>query len=281
MDLIGGLGFVLLGIALGTFGTIIGAGGGFLLVPVLLLLGWPHQQAVGTSLFMVTANAASGSLSYWRQRRIDLASGWRFALATLPGAFLGSFVVNAISGQVFNIIFGLLLLILATYLFLRPERRRSTAPPGTRPPAPPGLAGWGWVVRDFADARGEHWLYGYAQPWALLLSVGVGFLSSILGIGGGIIHVPALINLFNFPAHIATATSHFILSISAATGTISHLALGDVRLVPGIALAIGAIAGAQLGGAISPRVKGAWIVRSLAVALVLVGLRLLIGAFGS
>ena len=62
MDLLGLLAFVLLGVVLGTFGTIIGAGGGFLLVPVLLLLGWPHEQAAGTSLLMVTANAASGSL---------------------------------------------------------------------------------------------------------------------------------------------------------------------------------------------------------------------------
>jgi len=277
VDFLGLAGFVLLGSVLGTFGTIIGAGGGFLLVPVLLLLGWPHEQAVGTSLLMVAANAASGSLSYWRQRRIDLASGWRFAVATLPGALVGSLIVEQISGKVFNIIFGLLLLALAVYLFLRPEKRTPPHAAGAPPPPPAGWRGWGWQVRDFVDTRGEHWVYGYAQPWALLLSFGVGFMSSILGIGGGIIHVPALINLFNFPAHIATATSHFILAISATTGTISHLALGHVRIAQGIALGIGAIAGAQVGGAISPRVKGVWIVRSLAIALTLVGLRLLVG----
>src|SRR5689334_18494412 len=103
MDLLALVAFVLLGVVLGTFGTIIGAGGGFLLVPVLLLLGWPHDQAVGTSLLMVAANAASGSISYWRQRRIDLASGWRFAVATLPGAFLGSLIVDQISGRMFSI----------------------------------------------------------------------------------------------------------------------------------------------------------------------------------
>jgi uncharacterized membrane protein YfcA len=110
-----------------------------------------------------------------------------------------------------------------------------------------------------------------------VLSFGVGFLSSILGIGGGIIHVPALITLFDFPAHIATATSHFILALSAATGTLSHVALGHVQLGPGIAMALGAIAGAQVGGALSHRVHGTWIVRGLAAALTLVGLRLIIG----
>jgi uncharacterized membrane protein YfcA len=271
------LGFIVLGIALGTFGTIIGAGGGFLLVPVLLLLGWPHEQAAGTSLLMVAANAASGSLSYLRQKRVDLASGWRFAVATLPGALIGSLVVDQISGRVFNTLFGLLLLSLALYLFLRPERKRAAGTPGEPPPRPPGWRGWGWTVRNFVDARGEHWVYGYAQPWAILLSFGVGFMSSILGIGGGIIHVPALINLFNFPAHVATATSHFVLAITAAAGTAGHLVQGHVRILEGLLLGAGAIAGAQVGGAVSHRVNAVWITRALAVALTLVAIRLLLG----
>jgi uncharacterized membrane protein YfcA len=279
--------FAVLGVLLGTFGTIIGAGGGFLLVPILLLLGWPHEQAAATSLFMVTANAISGSISYWRQRRTDVASGLRFGLATLPGAILGPQLSHYISGRTFNLVFGLLLHVLSAYLFLRPEKKAPPTAPGAPPPRPPGLAGIGWTVRDFVDRRGEHWLYGYSQPWALLLSFGVGFLSSILGIGGGIIHVPALTNLFNFPAHIATATSHFTLAISAAAGPAGYLAaptpaqtdgylvVGDVRLLVGIALAIGAILGAQVGGAVSHRVKATWIARGLAAALVLAGLRLI------
>jgi uncharacterized membrane protein YfcA len=274
MDPLSLIGFVVLGVGLGTFGTIIGAGGGFLLVPILLLLGWPHAQAAATSLFMVTANAVSGSISYWRQKRIDLATGWRFALATVPGALIGSQVGPQISGRVFNIIFGILLLVLALYLFFNPERRRVGT--GTVPPRPAGAAGWLWRTRDFTDAHGEHWVYGFSQGWGLLLSFGVGFMSSILGIGGGIIHVPALINLFNFPAHVATATSHFILAISAATGTVSYLAQGEVQLAQGVALALGAIVAAQVGRAVSRRVKSRSIVRGLSIALLLVAVRLLI-----
>ncbi|MGI8587297.1 MAG: sulfite exporter TauE/SafE family protein [Chloroflexia bacterium] len=269
--------FTLLGILLGTFGTIIGAGGGFLLVPVLLLLGWPHQEAAGTSLFMVTANAASGSLSYLRQKRVDLASAWRFGLATVPGAILGPQLAAQISNQAFNIVFGMLLIALAVYLFARPEKRLAAAVPGEHPPRAPGPRGWGWTVRDFVDSRGRHWIYAYPQFWALVLSFGVGFMSSVFGIGGGIIHVPALTNLFNFPAHIATATSHFTLMISAATGTVGYLANGVVRLPQGIALAIGAIIGAQIGGAVSNRVNGKWIARGLAIALTVAGVRLLLG----
>lgn len=267
--------FALFGMAVGTYGTLIGAGGGFIIVPVLLLfLGWSHVEAVGTSLLVVTANAASGSFAYWRQRRIDLQTGWQFALATLPGAILGSFVVDLLSGRIFNLIFGILLVIVSIYLMLRPEKRSDGRILTERPA---GRAGWGWTVRHLVDSRGTVFDYGFSKPWGLVLSFFVGFMSSILGIGGGIIHVPALITLFGFPAHIATATSHFILAISAATGTVSHLSLGHVRLPPGIAMALGALVGAQIGGALSHRVQGRWIVRGLAAALTLVGLRLMLG----
>jgi uncharacterized membrane protein YfcA len=267
------LGFAFFGLAVAAYGTLIGAGGGFIIVPVLLLvLGWPHQQAVATSLMVVTANAASGSIAYARQKRVDFRTGIRFALATLPGAIIGSYVVQLLSGRIFNLIFGVLLVAISLYLMWRPERPGSKE---ARLERPPGLKGWGWTVRHMVDSRGETYDYGFSLPWGVLLSFGVGFMSSILGIGGGIIHVPALITLFDFPAHIATATSHFILMISAATGTTTQLLLGNVRLAPGIAMAVGAIGGAQIGGALSHRIKGRWIVRGLAAALTLVGIRLI------
>jgi len=269
------IGFVLFGMAVGTYGTLIGAGGGFIIVPVLLLvLGWPHQQAVATSLMVVTANAASGSLSYARQKRVDFQTGIRFAAATLPGAIIGSYVVQLLTGRIFNIIFGTLLVAISIYLMIRPERPRSE---GAKLERPAGLAGWGWTIRHLVDSHGEAYDYGFSMPWGILLSFVVGFMSSILGIGGGIIHVPALITLFDFPAHIATATSHFILAISAATGTTTQLVLGNVQIVPGLEMAAGALVGAQIGGALSQKVKGLWIIRGLAAALTLVGIRLIIG----
>lgn len=216
------LGFALFGLAVGAYGTLIGVGGGFIIVPVLLLLlGWRHEQAVGTSLLVVAASAVSGSWAYMRQGHIDLRTGWQFALATLPGAVLGSFVVDQLSGRLFNLLFGGLLIAVSLYLFWRPERPAGTP---TRLERPAGPAGWGWTLRRLVDRRGTEFTYAFSKFWGLVLSFGVGFLSSILGIGGGIIHVPALIALFSFPAHIATATSQFILAFSAITGAGSHLA---------------------------------------------------------
>jgi uncharacterized membrane protein YfcA len=112
----------------------------------------------------------------------------------------------------------------------------------------------------------------------VLVSLVVGYVSSVLGIGGGIIHVPALVQLLGFPVHVATATSHFVLAIMAGTGTVTHVFTGafhhGVRRT--IALGIGVLVGAPLGAVASGRVRGVWIIRGLAVALALAGLRVLL-----
>ena len=136
----------------------------------------------------------------------------------------------------------------------------------------------GYVHRRLTDARGERYEYAFNLRGGLVLSFFVGFLSSILGIGGGIIHVPAMVFLFDFPAHLATATSHFVLAITALVGSVGNLAAGRILYLPAAAMALGAIGGARVGAAISQRVKGAGIVRVLSLALVVVGGRLIYGA---
>jgi uncharacterized membrane protein YfcA len=110
----------------------------------------------------------------------------------------------------------------------------------------------------------------------MVLSFFVGFLSSVLGIGGGIIHVPALTSLLNFPVHIATATSHFILAFMALAGTIVHIIQGHFKTgwLTTILIGFGVVIGAQFGARLSDKIKAQWIIHALAVALLLVGIRL-------
>ena len=266
--------FVLFGVVVGTYGTLVGAGGGFVGVPILLLVDHATpQQAIGTSLVVVFFNALSGSLAYVKQKRVDYATGWRFAAATVPGSLAGAYVSFFFSSRFFYALFGLLLLAIAVVLNLRPEAGRDRAATRGDAPLRPGD-----VRRTLVDATGTRYDYAFNQRQGIALSVVVGFLSSILGIGGGIIHVPALVVLFGVPAHIATATSHFVLAITALAGSLSHLTLGDILLIPAAAMSVGAIGGAQVGAAISRRTHGRTIVRVLSLALVVVGLRLLYGA---
>src|ERR1044071_4779890 len=108
-------GLVAFRLGVGTYGTMVGAGGGFLIVPVLLLV-WhlPPALAAGTSLSVVFLNATAGSYSYAKQGRIDYKSGILLPLPTLPGSVAGAFVAERMSGRVFDVTFAVLLLCVAT-----------------------------------------------------------------------------------------------------------------------------------------------------------------------
>src|SRR4051794_10721348 len=268
--------FLLLGIFVGTFGTLVGVGGGFIIVPILLLFfsrEFTTIQASGTSLTVVFFNGISASLAHIRQRKIDYATGWRFAAATVPSAFVGGQIAHYFGAGAFKLIFGLLLIAGALFLNLRPERRMDPAAGAPERPLPPGF-----VRRMIVDARGQRYEYQFNLRGGILLGVGIGFLSSILGIGGGIFMVPVMATLLGFPAQIAVATSSFVLVFTALAGVISHLLRGNVIFGPAIAMSLGVIAGAQLGAAISQRVKGRAIVRVLSIALLLTGAQLIVKA---
>jgi len=260
----------LLGVGLGAFGTLVGAGGGFLLVPILLFVypDTPPETITAMSLFVVFANAASGTVAYWRQRRIDLLTGAIFALATLPGAVAGAILVGYIPRPIFNVIFAAALLGIGGWLMV--SRSASTI----REP----LVGPGILRRRITDHTGYTYVYGYNVWQGVGISTVVGFISSLLGIGGGIVHVPVMVVLLRFPVYVATATSHFVLALMAAEATAVHVLDGTLGWGPVLArsaaIAAGAIIGAQAGAYFSHRVRGEAILRALGGALILVALRL-------
>lgn len=265
------LGLIALGIAIGAYGTLIGAGGGFVLMPVLLLL-YPNQSAdllTSISLAVVFFNALSGSEAYALMKRIDYRSGLLFAGATIPGAVLGALNTSYIPRRLFDLIFGILLIAAAIFLTIRP-RQSVTSCKDSR-------FSQYCVVRHLVDSHGTEYQYSFNYLIGMAISIVVGYVSSFLGIGGGIIHVPALSYFLGFPVHIATATSHFVLAIMALTGTLVHIAIGTFShgVHRTIALAIGVLVGAQIGALLSEKIQGRWIIRGLAIALGVVGLRIL------
>ena len=269
------LGLVALGALVGCYGTLIGAGGGFVLMPVLLLL-YPHQPAsllTCISLAVVFFNALSGSEAYALLKRIDYRSGLLFAAATIPGAILGALHTSYVPRRLFDLIFSVLLLAAAAFLVWQPktkERIRKSLGDGRYR-----------MARTLVDAHGITYEYDFNWLVGMTISLFVGYVSSFLGIGGGIIHVPALSYFLNFPIHVATATSHFMLAIMALTGTVVHILTGTFAhgVHRTIALAIGVVLGAQIGARLSDKVRGPWIIRALAMALGLVGLRILFVAW--
>jgi uncharacterized membrane protein YfcA len=261
-----------LGFVIGTCGTLIGAGGGFVLVPVLLLL-YPNQSPeiiTGISLAVIFFNTLSGSVAYARMRRIDYKSALLFSAATIPGAILGALTTAFIPRRLFNGVFGLFMIAASIFLLLHPthdQEKKKSSPKH-------------WITRNLIEADGTRHTFSFNPIVGVGLSLFVGYVSSLLGIGGGIIHVPILIHVLNYPVHIATATSHLILAVMAFTGTAVHIVTGafshGMRYT--IFLAIGVLVGAPLGALLSNRVHGDWIIRGLAISLGFVGVRIFIMA---
>jgi len=253
-----------LGLIVGTFGTLIGAGGGFILVPVLLLL-YPSEAPgaiTSISLIVVFFNALSGSLAYARAKTIDYRTGLIFSLAAAPGAIFGAMVTSTIDRQKFNLIFGLLLSIFSLLLLVRPARKNILTTHQGKPLAIPHLSSTKLTI-------------------GIAMSAALGFLSSFLGIGAGFIYVPAFIYILDFPVHAATATSLFTLALMSFTGAATHLFAGLLENGWKLALGLtpGAVLGAQLGARLSRRIGATWILRGLAIALGMVGLRFVVAAW--
>ncbi|MBI5166368.1 MAG: sulfite exporter TauE/SafE family protein [candidate division NC10 bacterium] len=259
------------GFFIGSYGTLVGIGGGFLLVPFMLLFYQATpQQAAGTSLWVVFLNASSGTWAYVRQKRIDYKSAWKFSLATIPGAILGVYLSLYFTARSFRLVFGSLLLALSLFLVFKPDTggERGHSFRLENPHSP-------YVKRDILDGQGMRHVYSFDEGMAILFSSFLGFFSSILGIGGGIIQVPALVYLFSFPTHVATATSQFVLAFTTLWGALFHGLAGNVLLAKAIPMGLGAILGAQVGDWMAKRVRGPLIIRLLSLALFIVGFRLL------
>jgi uncharacterized membrane protein YfcA len=260
-----------LGLIIGAYGTLVGLGGGVLLLPALLFL-FPDASPdvlTGISLSVVFLNAFSGTIAYVRQRRIDYRSGLIFAAATIPATIVGVWLVRYLNLSTFSLIFGVLLLGVSALILLRPHME-----------APPLDAGKG-AVCTITDSRGERFVYRVNRLLGSGLSVVAGFLAGLLGIGGGIIHVPMMTYLLCMPVHIATATSHFILVFTTLTGVISHLVMNThiTNWLVVVFLALGIVPGAQVGAVLSRRLHGTLIIRLLALAMLLLGIRLILQFF--
>ena len=270
------LGLLALGFGVGTYGTLVGAGGGFLLMPLLLLI-YPHEDPhilTAISLAVVFFNTLSGAGAYARLKRIDYKSGLIFAAATIPGAVLGVLTTASVPRQVFEGIFGGFLLAMAVFMLLRPKSGEP-APRELKTPSRFSL------TRVVNTSGGISFEYNYYPLLGIIVFFFLGFLASFLGIGGGSLIVPILAYMLNFPVFIATATSQFIVAILAFSSSMVHIWIGSFhhgahRVA---ALGMGVLIGAQMGAYLSSKIKGAWIIRSLALALTLVGVRILIATF--
>jgi len=253
--------FIAMGFFIAAFGTLIGAGGGIFFVPIFLyFFGWEPTQVIGTSLTIVMFNALSGSYAYVKQKKVIYRAAIWFSLATIPGAIIGATWSNYFTGTTFRLAFGILLLFIASLMAFKNWQKGRKAPQST----------------DGEDIPMDQ--VKFSMPVGIAISFVVGFISSIFGIGGGVVHVPAMVYLLGFPAHYATATSHFVLAVSSVVGVITHFKEGHILYAPAAFSGIGAIVGAQWGARLSKKIKARSILLLLSFALFLLAARLILTA---
>lgn len=247
-------GFLALGILVGLLGALLGIGGGMVIVPLLVFV-WHYepQLAIGTSVLVVLMNAVSGTWGYIRQKKVCVDAALKFAVATVPGAFLGSYAAEYLQGRLFYLVFGAFFVLAAINMYRKANKEAAGKTAGEVPEV-------------------YNWQLG------VLCSVGVGFLASILGIGGGIVHVPFMVYVLNFPVHVAIATSTCILAVSSLAGLVSHAMLGHIVWTSGLAIGAGAFVGAQGGVVLAQRLQSGILMKLASVLVLITGIKFLMNA---
>ncbi|HJO92490.1 MAG TPA: sulfite exporter TauE/SafE family protein [Victivallales bacterium] len=200
-------------------------------------------------------------------KRVDFKAGLLFSCTVIPGAVFGAISVEYIPRNAFDLLFGIILVSISIFLIFKPELTCA------REVKTRGI----YMLRNITDADGINYIFSFNPILGLAIGLIVGFLSSLLGIGGGIIHVPALVHFLDYPVHLATATSHFMLAIMSLSGSMVHVFSGALKhgWLEAVILGAGVIIGAPIGARLSNKLHGKWIIRSLAIALALVGVRIL------
>ncbi|HLR61537.1 MAG TPA: sulfite exporter TauE/SafE family protein [Lentibacillus sp.] len=249
------------GILAGSYGTVVGAGGGFIFVPALLLFfNMKPALAAGSGLVIVLINALSGVTGYAKQNRIDYKSGIQIGMGAIPGSFIGVWLLKFQSSEstAFFWIFATTLVSLGIFLFIKNFTSENN--------------------RDIAADHERNVAYSsLSSKWFLPIGVFSGILSSYLGIGGGWLLVPILIYLFRFPTHIATATSIFSLCLYTSTGVLLQILYGHVHWLTVLWGGLGIIIGAYLGVHISKKISSKVIIQMLSILLIIMGVRLYFG----
>ncbi len=250
----------------GFVGALSGLGGGMFIVPALVMLAHlPMQTAVGASLLAVVATSAGASVAFVRDGWTNLRVAIVLECATVSGALLGAFLAGWISAPLLEALFALMMLQSAWFSL----RRRDAEP----------LAHSDTLCAKFAlggrlpDPDGRSTPYGVANlPGGAALMLVAGLMSGLLGIGSGALKVIAMDQVMRLPLKVSSATSNFMIGVTAGAGAIVFLARGDVAPMVAAPVALGVTAGAIAGSKLLPYANVRWL------RMVFVGLLLMIAA---
>src|SRR5262245_18610775 len=223
---------VAVGCGAGIFGALAGLGGGIIITPLLTMyVGLPIHQAIGVSLVAVIATSTASSSVHVERQTTDLRLGMTLELATTIGAAVAAVIAGYVDRRTLAVLFVCFLLYSSSSLAVRAWRARTEAH---------GL--------DIPPYEVKHY------PFGMIASLFAGAFSGLLGVGGGVIKVPMMYILMGIPLRVATATSNFMIGVTAATSAYIYFGRGDVNIAYAAPVVAGVFAGSLFGAGIAPRV---------------------------
>ena len=263
---------IALGALAGMIGTLIGVGGGVFLVPFLVLaVGMPFHAAAAISLTTVIATSTAVSAATAGRQLINLRLGILLEVATAAGGLLGGITAQMLAPATLRLMFSGVAAVVGIVTLAR--LRHTNVIVGTE--VDPGPLGG----RYYDERLGLTVTYRFKRmPLALLASFVAGNVSSLLGLGGGVVKVPVLNAWCGVPIRAAAATSAFMIGVTATAGAVIYY--GHGILVPGLAAAavVGVQGGSFLGMRLTARLHGRWLRLLLAFVLFWVAGMMYMGA---
>jgi uncharacterized membrane protein YfcA len=271
------LGIFAISVAAGVVGALVGVGGGILVIPALtVLFGVDIRLAIGASIVSVIATSSGAAAAYVRDRLTNLRIGMFLELATTSGAVAGALLAPAVAPSLLYLLLGVVLLFSAVMQVMRlghelPATRRAS-----------GLARRLGLGDRYPDARlGREVDY---QPQRIPLGFGLmafaGLVSGLLGIGSGALKVIAMDGAMRLPIKVSSATSNFMIGVTAAASAGIYVGRGDVDVRIASPVALGVLAGAVIGSRLLGHLSNTAIRRLFVPILIAIGIETILRGFG-
>jgi uncharacterized protein len=241
-----------IGVAAGIVGSLLGLGGGIIISPILTLSGFLPSQVASTSLLAVASTGASSTVSYSIKKKIRYNIGIKVAAFAVPFSVIGALISSVLDPDEFKLYFAMLLISTSFYLLIR---------------------------KSIPEDRLDHQKRGKLISNALLYfgSSAAGLISSLFGIGGGIIFVPLLFAVKKLSMQQSVATSQLSIMITSIAGLVTHSVLFQQDYAFAGAIALGALAGAQVGPFVAVRISERLLTILFSISLLIISVQLILG----
>lgn len=229
------------GLAAGIMGSLLGLGGGFIVIPILtILFHLPIKTAIGISLVSVIATSTAAATVYVKEGKTDIRLGMTLELATTIGAILGALIAGFISSKTLYFLFSALLIYNAYSVYRKSDSQRCKG---------------NEIAATKLTGNSMHSYQVKNIPLGMFLSSIAGVLSGLLGIGGGLIKIPAMYLVMGVPLKTAAATSNFMIGVTATASAFIYFLNGNIDVAVAVPVALGIFVGARFGTKINEAIS--------------------------